>query len=88
MASGKKAIKKYDYFTGTVRLNVPKSGMEVNTYMKDGMSKFYYFKINYFLVDDWDCFEKMLDYLYKDCLIAESAQHSVLFTEPAVFKLN
>lgn len=66
--------------------------------MKDGMSKFFKFKIIFFcikefiffiLVEDWDTFEKVLDYLYGDCLIAESQHHSVLFTEaPVIYYLS
>ncbi|KAI1722733.1 actin domain-containing protein [Ditylenchus destructor] len=69
VASGRKGIKKNDYFIGTTKVNVPRSNTEIISYMKDG------------LIEDWDAFEKVLDYLYKDCLLADSQHHSVLFTE-------
>lgn len=40
------------YYVDTTFLNVPRSGMEVQTYMKDGM------------VENWDLFEEVLDYTY------------------------
>lgn len=43
--------------------------MEVVSYMKDGM------------IDDWDLFEKILDYSYSKCLQTDSQYHPVLFTE-------
>lgn len=49
--------------------NMPLIGMEVVSYMKDGM------------IDDWDLFEKILDYSYSKCLQTESQYHPVLFTE-------
>uniref|UniRef100_A0A915DGY9 Actin n=1 Tax=Ditylenchus dipsaci TaxID=166011 RepID=A0A915DGY9_9BILA len=69
VASGRKGIKKNDYFIGTPKVNVPRAKTEVASYMKDGM------------IDDWDTFEKVVDYIYSDCLVADTQQHSVLFTE-------
>lgn len=43
--------------------------MEVVSYMKDGM------------IDDWDLFEKILDYSYSKCLQTDAQYHPVLFTE-------
>lgn len=36
----------------TTFLNVPRSNMEIQSYMKDGM------------IDNWDLFEKVLDHTY------------------------
>lgn len=53
----------------TTYLNVPRSGMEVQTYMKDGM------------VDNWDLFEEVLDYTYAKVIQSKSEFHPVLFSE-------
>lgn len=45
--------------------------MEIQTYMKDGM------------IDNWDLFEKVLDYTYAKVLKTESQYHPVLFSECA-----
>lgn len=42
----------FKYYVDTTFLNVPRTGLEVQTYMKDGM------------IDNWDLFEKVLDYVY------------------------
>lgn len=57
------------YHIDTVSLNVPKKGMEVVNMMKDGM------------IEDWDIFEKMLDYSYEKCIKSESQYHPVLLSE-------
>jgi len=43
--------------------------MEVSNYMKDGM------------IEDWDLFEKVLDYTYAKCIQSESEFHPVLMSE-------
>uniref|UniRef100_A0A183BWS5 Actin-related protein 4 n=1 Tax=Globodera pallida TaxID=36090 RepID=A0A183BWS5_GLOPA len=43
---------KFEQYIGTTRLNLPRADMEVKPYMREGM------------VEDWDLFEKMLDYIY------------------------
>lgn len=40
------------YYVDTTYLNVPRPGMEVQTYMKDGM------------IENWELFEEVLDYTY------------------------
>lgn len=50
-------------------MNVPRSNMEIQTYMKDGM------------IDNWDLFEKVLDYTYAKVVQSESEYHPVLFSE-------
>lgn len=46
--------------------------MEIVGYMKDGM------------IDDWDVFEKILDYTYAKCIKSESEFHPVLMSEAPV----
>lgn len=71
VATGRRAPRhKFEHFIGTTMVNVPRAKTDVVPYMKDGM------------VDDWDTFEKVLDFIYDKCLMAESKHHSVLFTEP------
>lgn len=53
----------------TTFLNVPRSNCEIQTYMKDGM------------IDNWDLFEKVLDYTYAKVVQSESEYHPVLFSE-------
>lgn len=69
VASGKKSLKKNEYFIDTPRVFFPRKNTEITTYMKDGM------------IEDWDIFEQVLDYLYGSCLYTESQHHSILFTE-------
>lgn len=78
------------YYVDTTYLNVPRPGMEVQTYMKDGM------------IENWDLFEEVLDYTYAKvpfysqcsicCLLklllspsqviqSKSEYHPVLFSE-------
>jgi hypothetical protein len=49
---GTKAGGELRHYIDVTELHVPRPGMEVQTYMKDGQ------------VDNWDLFEKMLDYCY------------------------
>lgn len=57
------------YYIDTTILNVARKGMEVASYMKDGM------------IEDWDLFEKVLDYTYSKCIQSESEFHPVLMSE-------
>lgn len=57
------------HYVDTTFLNVPRSNMEIQTYMKDGM------------IDNWDLFEKVLDYTYAKVVQSESEYHPVLFSE-------
>lgn len=43
--------------------------MEVLSYMRNGM------------IENWDLFEKILDYSYSKCLLTSSKYHPVLFVE-------
>jgi len=69
MDTGPDMKTKKKYHVDTVSLNFPKKDMEVETYMKDGM------------IDNWDMFEKVLDYSYKRIVQSESELHPVLFSE-------
>jgi len=69
MDTGSEVKNKFKYHIDTVSLNYPKKDMEVSTYMKDGM------------IDNWDMFEKVLDYSYKKIIQSESETHPVLFSE-------
>ena len=40
--------------------------------MKDGM------------IEDWDMFEKIIDYSYEKCVKSESQYHPVIFSEASV----
>lgn len=57
------------YIVDTTFVNVARSNMEIQTYMKDGM------------IDNWDLFEKVLDYTYAKVIQTESQYHPVLFSE-------
>ncbi|XP_046484691.1 actin-like protein 6B isoform X2 [Neodiprion pinetum] len=57
------------YYVDTTILHVPRKGMEVASYMKDGM------------IEDWDHFEKILDYTYAKVIQSDAEYHPVLFSE-------
>ncbi len=57
------------YYIDTNVLCVPRKGMKVVSYMKDGM------------IEDWDLFEQVLDYAYEKCIQSESKYHPVLMSE-------
>jgi len=65
------AENKVKYAVDTPHLNFPKAGMEVASYMKEGM------------INDWDVFEQVLDYCYNKIIQSESELHPVLFSEAA-----
>jgi len=56
-------------YIDTTILHVARKGMEVVSYMKDGM------------IEDWDLFEKVLDYTYAKSIQSESMYHPVLMSE-------
>ena len=62
-------IHKKKYHVDTVALHFPKKGMDVSTYIKDGM------------IENWEMFEQILDYSYDKIIKSESEQHPVLFSE-------
>lgn len=69
MDTGESAKTKKKFHIDTTSINFPKAGMDVGTYMRDGM------------VTDWDMFEQVLDYSYKKIIQSQSEEHPVLFSE-------
>jgi actin-related protein len=63
--------KDKKFFIDTVNLNVPRKGMEITTFLRDGM------------VEDWDLFEKFMDHFYSRHVKSESELHPLLMSEPA-----
>lgn len=59
----------WKHYIDTTYLHTPRPNMEVHTYMKDGM------------IENWDLFEKVLDYSYEKIIQSESEYHPVLFSE-------
>ncbi|CAH1115626.1 unnamed protein product [Psylliodes chrysocephalus] len=57
------------YYIDTTYLHAPRPNMELQSYMKDGM------------IEDWDLFEKVMDYSYSKIIQSESQFHPVLFSE-------
>ncbi|GAB6022244.1 Actin-like 6A [Chamberlinius hualienensis] len=57
------------YYIDTNSLHVAKKGMEVTTFLKDGM------------IEDWDLFEKVLDFTYSRHIKSSSHLHPVLMSE-------
>eukprot|EP00039_Didymoeca_costata_P026898 m.16946 g.16946 ORF g.16946 m.16946 type:complete len:435 (-) comp5848_c0_seq1:27-1331(-) len=54
---------------GTNRLKYPKPGLELFSPVRDG------------LVEDWDMYEELLDYVYKDQLRADPEEHPLMVAE-------
>jgi len=59
------------YFIDTVNVKVPRKGMDMASFLKDGM------------IEDWDLFEKVMDYTYEKHMKSESQFHPVLMSEAA-----
>ncbi|CAG9858430.1 unnamed protein product [Phyllotreta striolata] len=59
----------HKYYIDTTYLYTPRPNMEIHSYMKDGM------------IEDWDLFEKIMDYSYSKVIQSESQYHPVLFSE-------
>lgn len=59
----------WKYYVDTIYLHTPRPNLEIHNYMKDGM------------IENWDYFEKMMDYSYEKIIQSESQFHPVLFTE-------
>lgn len=57
------------YFIDTNSLRVPRKGMEVQTFLKDGM------------IENWEMFEQIMDYSYKRHIQSESQEHPVMMSE-------
>ncbi|CAN7983732.1 unnamed protein product [Ixodes hexagonus] len=59
------------YFLDTTSIHVARANMDMSTFLKDGM------------VEDWDLFEKLLDYTYSRHIKSEPHLHPVLMSEAA-----
>lgn len=59
------------YYIDTPYLKVPRKGMEVTSFLKDGM------------IENWDTYEKILDNVYARHIKSESHLHPVMMSEPA-----
>merc|ERR1712165_483728 len=64
-------ISNKKYYIDTVALHYPKKGMDVSTYIKDGM------------IENWETFEQILDYSYDKIIKSQAEYHPVLFSEAA-----
>lgn len=60
------------YLLNPLSYRTPKPNMQVQSFLKDG------------LVNDWDVFEKVLDFTFINYLRCDPSQHPLLFTEPVV----
>lgn len=65
----KEMISKKKYFIDTTSIHVARKGMEITTFLKDGM------------IEDWDLFEKVQDYIYNKHIKSEPHLHPVLMSE-------
>ena len=77
------------YIFGTTGIKSPQANMELISFLKDGMGRFYAIFIRFFynfylIVEDWDLFEKMTDYIYQKHLNLDPTLHPVLFSEASV----
>ncbi|XP_015789795.1 actin-like protein 6B [Tetranychus urticae] len=59
------------HFIDTTSIHVPRKGVEMTTFLKDGM------------IEDWDLFEKMLDHVYAKHVKSDPKLHPVLMSEAA-----
>jgi actin-related protein len=64
--------KTYKYFPDVMSIKAPKADMNVQSFVKEG------------LIDDWNLFEKTLDYTFQKHLKCDPSNHPILFTEPVV----
>ena len=69
----RKANKKY--LLDALSVRAPKPHMQVQSFVKDGH------------IEDWDLFEKVLDYTFSKHLVCDPSKHPILFTEPVVSHL-
>ncbi|XP_025088716.1 actin-like protein 6A isoform X2 [Pomacea canaliculata] len=59
------------YYIDTVYMKHPRKGMELCSFLKDGM------------IENWDMFEKVMDYAYGKSIKSEASLHPLLMSEPA-----
>lgn len=60
-----------EYLIDTVYMKHARKGMELTSFLKDGM------------VENWDMFEKVMDYVYSRSIKSEASIHPLLMSEPA-----
>ena len=60
------------YLIDTMSIKAAKANMHVQSYLKDG------------LIDDWDLFEKVLNYTFGKHLRCDPSKHPILMSEPVV----
>lgn len=66
------SVRKRKYYVDLNEISVPRSGKEIETFLRDG------------LVENWDLYEKLLDYIYSRHIHSDSSNHPVLYSEPCV----
>lgn len=62
---------KLEYVVGTQYVTVKREGLELYNPLKDG------------LIENWDLFEHLLDYIYKKLIRSEREYHPLLMSEPS-----
>ncbi|XP_022790120.1 actin-like protein 6B isoform X2 [Stylophora pistillata] len=65
----KPKLPEKKFYIDTNYIHLPKENMEIINPVKDGM------------IEDWDTFEKLLDYMYAKDIKSESALHPVVMSE-------
>lgn len=66
---GNNVTSQKKVFVDTTSICVPRKGMEMASFLKDGM------------IEDWDLFERVLDYVYTKHVKSEPHLHPVLMSE-------
>eukprot|EP00096_Caligus_rogercresseyi_P002992 TRINITY_DN1547_c0_g1_i1.p1 TRINITY_DN1547_c0_g1~~TRINITY_DN1547_c0_g1_i1.p1 ORF type:complete len:445 (-),score=148.46 TRINITY_DN1547_c0_g1_i1:117-1451(-) len=61
--------RSVDYSIDTCRLHYPKKGMEIHSFMKDGM------------IENWEIFEELMNHSYSSVIRSDAEEHPVLFSE-------
>ncbi len=71
LSPNKQPIKpKLKYLIDTMSIKSPRPNMNVQSFLKDG------------LVEDWNAFEKVLEYAFVKHLKCDPSKHPILMTEP------
>ncbi|KAE9550108.1 hypothetical protein FO519_006683 [Halicephalobus sp. NKZ332] len=65
------AKPRKEYFLDTTKVLVPRENTEIVNFMKGG------------LIEDWDIFEELWDYINNRCLICDTKEHPLLMSESA-----
>lgn len=67
----KKDTKKSKHSFGDVEIRVPREGVQIQTFLEDGM------------ISNWDLFEALVDHVYAKKFCAASNEYPVLMSEPS-----